>query len=145
MELLERETQLRELEAALHDAVNGAGRLALVSGEAGIGKTALVERFAPERRADVRVLWGACDALFTPRPLGPLHDMAGQLGGEWPARLSAAGSPAARTARAPLTGPRPAGWRSRVSLPFAAVCSRPTSDTTTTFYHATTFHSVTVA
>jgi DNA-binding NarL/FixJ family response regulator len=98
MELLEREGPLRELEAALHDAVNGAGRLALVSGEAGIGKTALVERFAREQRADVRVLWGACDALFTPRPLGPLHDMAGQLGGEWPARLNAGGQPAALSA-----------------------------------------------
>src|SRR5262249_25000168 len=26
--------------------------------------------------------WGACDGLFTPRPLGPLFDLAGQLGGE---------------------------------------------------------------
>jgi DNA-binding CsgD family transcriptional regulator/tetratricopeptide (TPR) repeat protein len=89
MELLERETQLRELEAALNDAVNGAGRLALLSGEAGIGKTALVERFAREHRADVRVLWGACDALFTPRPFGPLRDIAAQLQGEVLTQLSA--------------------------------------------------------
>ena len=26
--------------------------------------------------------WGACDGLFTPRPLGPFLDIAGQLGGE---------------------------------------------------------------
>jgi hypothetical protein len=26
--------------------------------------------------------WGACDGLFTPRPLGPVFDLAGQLGGE---------------------------------------------------------------
>ena len=31
---------------------------------------------------DARWSWGACDGLFTPRPLGPLLDLAGQLGGE---------------------------------------------------------------
>jgi len=97
MELLERDSPLRDLQAALREAVAGAGRVALVSGEAGIGKTALIDHFASGQRA-ARVLWGACDALFTPRPLGPLHDMAGQLGGEWPARLNAGGQPAALSA-----------------------------------------------
>jgi hypothetical protein len=32
--------------------------------------------------SDARWSWGACDGLFTPRPLGPLFDWAGQLGGE---------------------------------------------------------------
>lgn len=95
MPLLEREPPLAELEAALHGALAGRGRIVLVSGEAGIGKTALVEQFTHDQRHQVRVLWGACDALFTPRPLGPLHDMAAQLKGEWPARLSAGGPPAA--------------------------------------------------
>jgi DNA-binding CsgD family transcriptional regulator len=72
---------------ALQDAVSGEGRLALVSGEAGIGKTALVARFVHERQGAVRVLWGTCDALFTPRPLGPLHDMATQMQGDVPALL----------------------------------------------------------
>ena len=31
---------------------------------------------------DARWSWGACDGLFTPRPLGPLLDLAAQLGGE---------------------------------------------------------------
>ena len=31
---------------------------------------------------EARWSWGACDGLFTPRPLGPLFDLAGQLGGE---------------------------------------------------------------
>lgn len=88
MELLEREGPLRELEAALEDALAGAGRVALVSGEAGIGKTALIEAFTRAHRNTVRVLWGACDALFTPRPLGPLFDMAGQTGGPLLAALN---------------------------------------------------------
>jgi predicted ATPase len=82
MSLLERDAHLDELGMALRDAINGEGRVALVSGEAGIGKTALVEWFTREWQGAVRVLWGACDALFTPRPLGPLHDMAAQLQGE---------------------------------------------------------------
>src|SRR5919108_3721479 len=81
MDLLERDGCLRQLEAALADARGGQGRVALVSGEAGIGKTSLVERFAREQCAGVRVLWGGCDALFTPRPLGPLHEIAAQAGG----------------------------------------------------------------
>src|SRR5947209_17769878 len=79
MELLEREQFLDELEAILDDVAAGNGRLVLVSGEAGIGKTSLVERFAETHQA--RVLWGACDALFTPRPLGPLYDIAHQTQG----------------------------------------------------------------
>jgi DNA-binding CsgD family transcriptional regulator/tetratricopeptide (TPR) repeat protein len=78
MELLEREQFLGELEAILSDVAAGNGRLVLVSGEAGIGKTSLVERFATAQKAQARVFWGACDALFTPRPLGPLYDIAQQ-------------------------------------------------------------------
>lgn len=80
MELLERDPFLGELNEALAEAANGNGRIALISGEAGIGKTTLVEQFIqPQPR---RVLWGVCDALFTPRPLGPLHDIARQAKGE---------------------------------------------------------------
>ena len=38
--------------------------------------------FCDARRNDTRVLWGACDPLFTPRPLGPLLDVAEVVGGE---------------------------------------------------------------
>ena len=48
----------------------------LVHGEAGIGKTALLRRFCAEAGESVRVLWATCDPLFTPRPLGPLLDIA---------------------------------------------------------------------
>jgi DNA-binding CsgD family transcriptional regulator/tetratricopeptide (TPR) repeat protein len=81
MVLLERESHL----AALHDyageARRGEGRLVLVTGESGIGKSALVERLAADLR-EARWSWGACDGMFTPRPLAPLFDLAGQLGGE---------------------------------------------------------------
>src|SRR5688572_24484920 len=90
MDLLERDAALHELEVALRDAARHEGRAILVSGEAGIGKTSLVERFARDHRAAGRVLWGTCDALFTPRPLGPLHDMAAQSGRTWTTLLTGA-------------------------------------------------------
>src|SRR5262249_46429701 len=81
-DLLEREPFLCGLDEALRQAAAGLGRIALVSGEAGIGKTSLVERFlAPSRdrrQVPLRTLWGACEALFTPPPLGPLYDIAQQ-------------------------------------------------------------------
>src|SRR5262249_27269117 len=78
MELLEREQFLAELDAIRSAVMDGTGRLVLVSGEAGIGKTSLVEHFAADHQ---HVMWGACDALFTPRPLGPLYDIAHQTRG----------------------------------------------------------------
>ena len=78
MDLLEREQFLAELEAFFAEVVGGHGRFVLVSGEAGIGKTSLIERFAETHHTQARVLWGACDALFTPRALGPLYDIAPQ-------------------------------------------------------------------
>ena len=87
MQLLERDSFLHELDEALREVVAGHGRVALVSGEAGIGKTSLLEHFARTYENSVRILWGACDALFTPRPLGPLYDMAIDLEGELPALL----------------------------------------------------------
>jgi DNA-binding CsgD family transcriptional regulator len=71
------------MKAAL-DAVVGTsrGRLVLVRGEAGAGKTALARRFTDELRGSARILWGACDALFAPRALGPLLDVAEDTGGD---------------------------------------------------------------
>ncbi|MCL4267518.1 MAG: AAA family ATPase [Anaerolineae bacterium] len=78
MELLERELQLDALRAALDEVRTGNGRVILVSGEAGIGKTSLVEQFMAEYRATRPVLWGTCDAQFTPRPLAAVYDIAQQ-------------------------------------------------------------------
>jgi DNA-binding CsgD family transcriptional regulator len=80
MQLLEREAFLDALTDYAADASSGNGRFVVVTGEAGIGKTSLVDAFR-EARPDLRWLWGACDGSFTPRPLGPLHEIAGQVGG----------------------------------------------------------------
>ena len=89
MVLLERGTFLGSLDGWLAAARDGRGCLVLVGGEAGIGKTALVRAFCDRHDGDARVLWGACDALRTPRPLGPLLDITREVGGEL-ARLVAA-------------------------------------------------------
>ncbi len=93
MALLERETHLSELRQALGDATAGRGRTVLVTGEAGIGKTALVEQFTRGVQSEAPVLWGACEALFTPRPLGPFHDFVHALGGPLLARLESDAKP----------------------------------------------------
>ena len=81
-QLLERVDALALLEESLAAVKSGAsGRLVLVAGEAGVGKTALLRRFREEQRA-LRILWGSCDPLFMPRPLGPLLDIAELTGGE---------------------------------------------------------------
>jgi DNA-binding CsgD family transcriptional regulator/tetratricopeptide (TPR) repeat protein len=81
VQLLEREACLLSLAGYADEARHGEGRLVLVAGEAGVGKSALVEQLHNDL-PDARWSWGACDGLFTPRPLGPLLDLAGQLGGE---------------------------------------------------------------
>jgi tetratricopeptide (TPR) repeat protein len=75
VELVERESALAELAGLARRAQAGDGGLVLVAGEAGVGKTALLERLARDL-PDARWSWGACDGLFTPRPLGPLFDLA---------------------------------------------------------------------
>ena len=80
MRLLERELQLGALHDYAADARRGDGRLVLVSGEAGIGKSSLVESFV-DGLEDARVAWSACDGAFTPSALGPLQDVADQWGG----------------------------------------------------------------
>jgi DNA-binding CsgD family transcriptional regulator len=91
VDLLERASFLGTLGEYAAEAHGGDGRLVLVSGESGIGKTALLEAFQ-QRSQGARWLWGACDGLLTPRPLGPLFDIGPQAGGEL-AELCRQGAP----------------------------------------------------
>jgi hypothetical protein len=87
--LLERVDELAELGASARAAADGHGVVALVHGEAGIGKTALVQALPSRLPAGTRLLVGWCDALSTPRTLGPLKDVAPLLGGAVTAALAA--------------------------------------------------------
>jgi DNA-binding CsgD family transcriptional regulator len=87
--LLERDHPLAVLCDRARRAAAGRGSVVLLAGEAGIGKTVLLREFAAQ--APVPVLWGMCDSLSTPRPLGPLRDVARELGPEVTAVLREAG------------------------------------------------------
>src|SRR3954454_6657231 len=74
--LLERDAPLGALLGALSSAAAGHGSTALVTGEAGIGKTSLIRAFVDGARG--RVLTAACDDLVTPRTLAPRQDAFAQ-------------------------------------------------------------------
>jgi ATP/maltotriose-dependent transcriptional regulator MalT len=94
LELLERSEQLAVLSDLLTAVSStGQGRLVLLRGEAGVGKTALVQRFCATQRSPSRILWGACEALFTPRALDPFVDVAQTIGGELEALVERGGRP----------------------------------------------------
>jgi DNA-binding CsgD family transcriptional regulator len=89
--LLERDAALAQLGVpARRVARGGPGEVVLVRGEAGIGKTAVLNRFVDGLDSAVRVLQGWCDPLVAPRPLGPLIDSLAGLDGAAAAGLAAA-------------------------------------------------------
>jgi transcriptional regulator with XRE-family HTH domain/tetratricopeptide (TPR) repeat protein len=80
--LLERELYLKALMDLLHEAAAGLGNMAFLGGEAGVGKTTLMRACCAAAQNSARVLLGSCDPLSTPRPLGPLVDIAAAGDGE---------------------------------------------------------------
>ena len=93
--------------------------MVLLAGEAGVGKTALVRAFG-ERQPSVAVLAGGCEPLFTPRPLGPLLDIAAEVGGELAElteRGASAGEVLVALGRARCAARRSSSWR---------ICTGPT-------------------
>ena len=80
MRLLERESELAQLRGAASAATAGRGSILLIHGEAGIGKSSLIAALRSRPPEGSRVLVGSCDALATPRTLGPLRDLSPAVG-----------------------------------------------------------------
>ncbi len=78
--LLERDQELATLLDAASAAAKGTGSVILLHGEAGIGKTSLVSAIRSQLPDGTRMLVGACDALSTPRTLGPFRDLTAAVG-----------------------------------------------------------------
>jgi predicted ATPase len=78
--LVERGEQLATLRQLFERAVQGHGHLVFVGAEAGAGKSTLVQAFGDSVAGRARILTGWCEPLSTPRPAGPLIDMAAGLG-----------------------------------------------------------------
>ena len=91
MRLIERAPNLDHLQSLLRDAADGHGRVVLLEGEAGAGKSALAAAFARAVPEGTRVLSGACENFGTAEPLGPWRDIAREArwtltrvsGGNW--------------------------------------------------------------
>jgi DNA-binding CsgD family transcriptional regulator/tetratricopeptide (TPR) repeat protein len=80
--ILERDAELALLANAVREAADRHGSVVLVMGEAGIGKSSLVEALRSHLAAEGRMLVGYCDDLATPRTLGPFRDLVGSVGTE---------------------------------------------------------------
>ena len=74
--LVDRDDELAQLADLLAAVGSAGGKVVLVRGEAGIGKTALVRAFSEQQAGVALVVWGFCDNLLTPEPLSPFWDMA---------------------------------------------------------------------
>lgn len=131
MVLLERTSTLDDLERWLADARTAQGRLVLVGGEAGVGKTSLLQAFAARsaegrRPGGATLLWTGCDPLSTPRPLGPLVDIAPALGERVEALLQA---PSSTVDPEPFSGPPAATPEWQREALFAGVLAELTGPT----------------
>lgn len=79
MLLIERDRLMASLNEQFRDVSEGEGHCILLCGEAGIGKTAFVKEFCKQFVGECSIYQGACDDLFTPRPLAPLLDVLWQI------------------------------------------------------------------
>ena len=78
--ILERDEELATLNALVDELESSGGRVVLIRGEAGIGKSALVAEFARLQTDRAHVLRGGSDDLLTPQPLGAFWDIARDAG-----------------------------------------------------------------
>lgn len=69
--LLGRDHELVTLDDVLADLDSAGGKVVLLRGEAGIGKSALVTEFVDRQADEVHFLARSCDGLLIPQALGP--------------------------------------------------------------------------
>jgi DNA-binding SARP family transcriptional activator len=80
-----RDRELEELSGALEDAAAGRGRLFLISGDSGIGKTRLADELASRAKdAKARVFWGRCSKRGGAPPYWPWTQALQALGEDLP-------------------------------------------------------------
>jgi DNA-binding CsgD family transcriptional regulator/tetratricopeptide (TPR) repeat protein len=81
LDLVERDDELARFRSWCDTAAGGRGRTVFIGGEPGIGKSALLHAALDDARGfGARVAIGRCDALSTPRSLGPFVEIAEQMG-----------------------------------------------------------------
>jgi DNA-binding CsgD family transcriptional regulator len=130
--LVERSAQLDVLAAEL-DAVRDAraGRMVFVGGEAGVGKSALLAAFVPS--AGTPAWRGSAEPLHAPRALGPVLDVATQVGGRFaelvsagstPVELAAALAEEVRDGEVPLLVLEDVHWADEATLDLLRVLAR---------------------
>jgi DNA-binding CsgD family transcriptional regulator len=75
--LIGRDAEMGQLNALLDEIRGGHGRTVLVSGEAGVGKSAAIRGFVQKARGlGVRAFTGECTEIDARRPFGPFMDIA---------------------------------------------------------------------
>jgi DNA-binding CsgD family transcriptional regulator len=74
--LLERGLELEAMAGLLAGVGSSGGKVVLIRGEAGIGKSELVRSFLGRHVGEAHVLYGSCDDLLTPQPMGPFWDIS---------------------------------------------------------------------
>jgi ATP/maltotriose-dependent transcriptional regulator MalT len=90
VELLERAPELALLSDCLVEAATRRGSIVLLSGEAGIGKSSVLQAWLADPGHEAQLLVGWCDDFLTRRTLGPLHDIARTVGGTLAEAISGA-------------------------------------------------------
>jgi DNA-binding CsgD family transcriptional regulator len=77
--LVEREEQLQTLGGILSDSSSNGGQVVLVSGEAGHGKTTLINSVLDDLDHRYQVLVSACEPIGVPAAFSPLFELLGTL------------------------------------------------------------------
>ncbi len=81
-QLLDRDRELEDLSGGLARAIAKKGTAALITGEAGIGKTTLLKAFLTRLNPSVSLYRGACEDLGIAEPMGPVRDLIRDAGSE---------------------------------------------------------------